>query len=153
MAGKVPLESSISSSDFPVNQYSSTSKNMALTQRMFSSHTSASHLCSQFRYSQAQLDYQLNQWRFRQKMTKRGWNFVRHKISRRKRAGKRSTVILSGISLPPEVVHNETLRNRPAPKLGRVQRCKSPAHILFLEISINLCPLQHPVQNLRQAFR
>ncbi|GAW19431.1 hypothetical protein ANO14919_089180 [Xylariales sp. No.14919] len=59
-------------------------------------------------------------------MNREAWNFVRHKISGRERAGKKSIVILSGIMLPPEAVHRETLRNRPLPTLGRAQISPSP---------------------------
>ncbi|TGJ78998.1 hypothetical protein E0Z10_g9766 [Xylaria hypoxylon] len=76
--------------------------------------------------SKAQLEYKLRQWRFRQKMNKEAWNFVRHRISRRERDGKKSAVILSGVKLRPEVIRKETLRNRPLPRLGRAQPSLSP---------------------------
>ncbi|KAI0535179.1 hypothetical protein GGR58DRAFT_519644 [Xylaria digitata] len=76
--------------------------------------------------SKAQLEYKLKQWRFRRNMNKEAWNFVRHKISRRERDGKKSNVILSGIQLRTETVSKETWRNGPLPSLGRVQPSPSP---------------------------
>ncbi|KAI0415058.1 ankyrin repeat-containing domain protein [Xylaria grammica] len=79
-----------------------------------------------FNASKAQLWRRLEQWRFRQNMNREAWNFVRHRISRRERAGKKSDVILSGVRLRPEAIHKETLRNRPLPKLGRAHISPSP---------------------------
>ncbi|GAP91165.1 putative ankyrin repeat-containing domain protein [Rosellinia necatrix] len=76
--------------------------------------------------TQAQLDFNLEKWKFRQKLTKEGWNFVRHTISKRERLGKRSAVVLSGVKLRPDVVRKETLRNRPLPRLGLTQPSPSP---------------------------
>jgi hypothetical protein len=132
MAGKPPLEGSIFTSNFPLNQCFGTSKIMVSMWGMSYSRSSPWPLHSQLIYSKAQLEYKLSQWEFRQKMKKEAWNFVRHEISRRERAGKKSDIILSGVKLRPEVVRRETLRNRPLPKLGRAQPCKPLIRIIAI---------------------
>ncbi|KAI0127455.1 ankyrin repeat-containing domain protein [Xylariales sp. AK1849] len=87
--------------------------------------------------SKSQVEYKLKQWKFRRLMDKKAWNFVRHRISKRKRDGKESEVILSGIRLRPETIHKETLRNRPLPRFGKTHQSPSPEPPS--ELSLTVC--------------
>lgn len=68
------------------------------------------------RKSKAQLEYKLKIWEFRKKVPKKSgeafWQYVGHRVAKRKKEGKESDVILNGRRLDPSKVEKETNRHR-----------------------------------------
>ena len=62
--------------------------------------------------SKAQLEYRLKLWGFKQKLDKKTWRYIDHRIDKRNRAGKGSEIILCGRRLKASTVKKGTYRDR-----------------------------------------
>ncbi|CAI0647392.1 unnamed protein product, partial [Colletotrichum noveboracense] len=67
--------------------------------------------------TKAQLEYKLKVWGFRTRVPKKKgqavWQFIGHRIGKRKQQGKASDVFLNGELLDPAKVHKEINRHQP----------------------------------------
>jgi hypothetical protein len=82
----------------------------------------------------AQVEYKLKKWKFRRNVSAKGWKYVDHELSKRRKANKASEVILSGVRIKQSTIERETQRNRP---VFAVQGTFTP----FLLILLVLMPL------------
>ena len=64
-------------------------------------------------YSKAQYELQFKKWNLRKNMNKEEWNFVHHRIEKRRHEGKESETYFRNALVPNKKVKKETSRHLP----------------------------------------
>ncbi|RYP10538.1 hypothetical protein DL764_000591 [Monosporascus ibericus] len=64
-----------------------------------------------FTVTVAQLEYKLKQWKFRRNLNKQAATYIDYQVKKRKRNGKESDCVLSGVRLPPSKIQRAINRH------------------------------------------
>ncbi|RYP51343.1 hypothetical protein DL768_003347 [Monosporascus sp. mg162] len=64
-----------------------------------------------FTVTVAQLEYKLKQWKFRRNLNKQAVTYIDYQVKKRKRDGKESDCVLSGVRLPPSKIQRAINRH------------------------------------------